>query len=105
MAPVVRLAVSVSGWVLKLINHDMDIATYSAFPLGAKTSQTSKKESVDKAALTISVCSPAHIAAGPFEAGSLGRYSISVFSPAHIAVEPFEAGILGYYNSTYPYLR
>ena len=27
-APAVRLAVSVSGWVLTLINHDMDIATY-----------------------------------------------------------------------------
>ena len=54
-APAVRLAVAVSGWVLTLVNHDMDIATYLAFTLGAITSQTSKKESVDKAALTISL--------------------------------------------------
>ena len=40
-APAVRLAVSVSGGVLTLMNHDMNIATYSAFTLGTKTSQTS----------------------------------------------------------------
>ena len=41
--------------VISLNNHDIAIDIYSVFTQGQKTSQTSKKESVDKATLTVSL--------------------------------------------------